>query len=41
MLAIIIIIISILLDGILTNYLPYLLNDLSLFTPLLSPLFPD
>ncbi|MCI8460120.1 MAG: rod shape-determining protein MreD [Bacilli bacterium] len=36
MLAIIIIIISILLDGILTNYLPYLVNDLSLFTPLLS-----
>lgn len=32
----IILIISILLDGILTNYLPYLVNDLSLFTPLLT-----
>ena len=29
-------IISLLLDGILTNFLPYLENDLSLFTPLLS-----
>lgn len=28
--------ISLLLDGILTNYLPFLGNDLSLFTPLLS-----
>ena len=36
MISIIIIIISILLDGILTNYLPYLVNDLSLFTPLLT-----
>ena len=36
MLAIIILIISLFLDGILTNYLPYLVNDLSLFTPLLT-----
>jgi len=36
MLAIIIMIFSLLLDGILTNYLPYLVNDLSLFTPLLT-----
>ena len=36
MLGIIIITISLLLDGILTNYLPYLVNDLSLFTPLLT-----
>ena len=28
--------ISLILDGILTNYLPYLVNDLSLFTPLLT-----
>ena len=28
--------ISLLLDGILTNYLPFLVNDLSLFTPLLT-----
>jgi rod shape-determining protein MreD len=33
---IIIVIVSLLLDGILTNYLPYLVNDLSLFTPLLT-----
>jgi rod shape-determining protein MreD len=33
---IIIFIISLLLDGVLTNYLPYLVNDLSLFTPLLT-----
>lgn len=32
----IILIISLLLDGILSNYLPYLVNDLSLFTPLLT-----
>lgn len=32
----IIMILSFLLDGILTNYLPYLVNDLSLFTPLLT-----
>ena len=36
MLTIIILIISILLDGILTNYLPFLVNDLSYFTPLLT-----
>ena len=32
----IIVIVSILLDGLLTNYLPFLVNDLSLFTPLLT-----
>ena len=32
----IILIISILLDGLLTNYLPFLVNDLSYFTPLLT-----
>lgn len=36
MLPIIIILISLLLDGLLTNYLPYLVGDLSLFTPLLT-----
>lgn len=36
MLPIIIIIISLLLDGLLTNILPYLVQDLSLFTPLLT-----
>lgn len=36
MLTIIILTISIILDGILTNYLPYLVNDLSFFTPLLT-----
>ncbi len=36
MLGIIIIIISLLLDGLLSNYLPFLVNDLSLFTPLLT-----
>lgn len=36
MIPIIIILISLVLDGILTNYLPYLVNDLSLLTPLLS-----
>ena len=36
MIPIIILIISILLDGILTNFLPFLVNDLSIFTPLLT-----
>ena len=36
MLAIIIMIISLLLDGLISNYLPYLVNDLSLFTPLFT-----
>ena len=36
MIPIIIVIISLFLDGILTNFLPYLVNDLSLFTPLLT-----
>ena len=36
MLSIIIIIISLILDGILSNFLPYMVNDLSLFTPLLT-----
>lgn len=36
MLTSIIIIISIILDGILTNYLPFLVNDLSFFTPLFT-----
>jgi len=36
MIPIILIIISILFDGLLTNYLPYLVNDLSIFTPLLT-----
>lgn len=36
MLSIIILAISLFLDGLLTNYLPYLVNDLSLFTPLLT-----
>ena len=30
------VIISFIFDGVLTNYLPYLVNDLSLFTPLLT-----
>lgn len=34
--SIIIVIISLLLDGILTNFLPYLSNSLSIFTPLLT-----
>ena len=34
--SIIIVIISLLLDGILSNFLPYLNNDLSIFTPLLT-----
>ena len=33
---IIIMIVSLLLDGIITNYLPYIPNHLSLFTPLLT-----
>ena len=36
MLTSIILIVSILLDGVLTNFLPYLVNDLSIFTPLLT-----
>ena len=36
MVPIIISIISILLDGLLTNYLPYEVGNLSLFTPLLT-----
>lgn len=36
MLTYLIFIISILLDGILTNYLPFLVNDLSYLTPLLT-----
>lgn len=36
MIPIIIILISLIFDGILTNYLPYLVNDLSLFTPLFT-----
>lgn len=36
MIPVIIIVISILLDGILTNFLPYLVNDLSIFTPLFT-----
>ncbi len=34
--SIIIVIISLVLDGILSNFLPYLVNDLSLFTPLFT-----
>ena len=36
MLGIIIIVISLIFDGLLTNYLPYLPNNLSLFTPLFT-----
>lgn len=36
MLPIIIMLLSLILDGLLTNYLPYLVNDLSLLTPLLT-----
>ena len=36
MIPIVIVIISFIFDGVLTNYLPYLVNDLSLFTPLLT-----
>ena len=40
MIPIVIIIISILLDGILTNILPYTVNNLSLFTPMFTILIP-
>ena len=36
MIPIIIVIFSLIIDGLLTNYLPFLVNDLSLFTPLLT-----
>lgn len=36
MVPLIIVIISLLLDGILTNFLPYMVGNLSLFTPLLT-----
>ena len=36
MIPLIILIISFIFDGLLTNYLPYLVNDLSWFTPLLT-----
>ena len=36
MIPIIIIVISLLFDGLLTNYLPYLVNDISYFTPLFT-----
>ena len=36
MIPIIVLIFSLLLDGLLTNYLPFLINDLSLLTPLLT-----
>lgn len=36
MIPFIIIIVSLIFDGILTNYLPFLVNDLSYFTPLLT-----
>ena len=36
MIPITVIIVSLLLDGILTNYLPFLVNDLSYLTPLLT-----
>ena len=36
MIPILIIIISFLIDGILTNFLPYMVNDLSYFTPLFT-----
>lgn len=36
MMTIIVLIISLLLDGLLTNYLPFLVGNLSLFTPLLT-----
>ena len=32
----IIVIVSLILDGILTNFLPYMVSDLSIFTPLLT-----
>ncbi len=40
MIPIVIIIISILLDGILTNILPYTVNNLSIFTPMFTILIP-
>jgi len=36
MIPIIIVVFSLIFDGLLTNYLPFLVNDLSLFTPLLT-----
>lgn len=36
MISSIIMIISLILDGLLTNYLPYMISDLSIFTPLFS-----
>ena len=36
MISLIIVIISLFLDGILSNYLPYLYTNLSIFTPLLT-----
>ena len=36
MIAVIIMIISLLLDGLLSNYLPFLVNDLSFFTPMFT-----
>ena len=36
MIQLVIIVISLLLDGLLTNFLPFLINDLSVFTPLLT-----
>lgn len=36
MIPIVLIIISLILDGVLTNYLPYLVNDLSYLTPLFT-----
>jgi len=40
MISIIIIIITLLLDGILTNILPYTVNNLSIFTPMFTILLP-
>lgn len=40
MIPIIIIIITILLDGVLTNILPYTVNNLSIFTPMFTILLP-
>ena len=36
MIAVVLMIISLLLDGILSNFLPFLVNDLSFFTPMFS-----
>jgi len=36
MIPILIVVFSLIFDGLLTNYLPFLVNDLSLFTPLLT-----